>query len=265
MSTEIKQPAAAAENSDGAGSKTKTTARRKRALVTGASGGIGGACARALSRDCDVIVHYSGNQEGAQAVLDTLEPGQHRMIRFDVTDADAVKEAMAELEKEGGIDILVNNAGITRDGLLMRMKDSDFDDVIAANLKGSYSCIRNCVRGMVKRRYGRIICLSSVVGVNGNAGQANYAASKAGIIGLTKSVAQELGSRGITANAVAPGFIQTPMTASMPEKTKNDILGRIPAARFGTPEDVAAVVNFLASEEAGYVNGQVIEVDGGMA
>lgn len=237
---------------------------RRRALVTGASGGIGAACARALSKDCDVIVHYGRNREAAEKVLASLEPGDHQIIGFDIADEESVADAIKALEAAGGIDILVNNAGITNDKLLMRLKDEDFARVIDVNLSGAARCIRGCTRGMMKRRFGRIINISSIVGLRGNAGQAAYAASKAGLIGLTKSAALELGGRGITANAVAPGFIETEMTAGLPEKVKTEMLSRISSGRFGEPEDVASVVAFLASDAAGYVSGQVIAVDGGM-
>ena len=237
---------------------------RRRALVTGASGGIGAACARALSKDCDVIVHYGHNREAAEKVLASLEPGDHQIIGFDIADKESVADAIKALEAAGGIDILVNNAGITNDKLLMRLKDEDFARVIDVNLSGAARCIRGCTRGMMKRRFGRIINISSIVGLRGNAGQAAYAASKAGLIGLTKSAALELGGRGITANAVAPGFIETEMTAGLPEKVKTEMLSRISSGRFGEPEDVASVVAFLASDAAGYVSGQVIAVDGGM-
>lgn len=237
---------------------------RRRALVTGASGGIGAACARALSKDCDVIVHYGHNREAAEKVLASLEPGDHQIIGFDIAYEESVADAIKALEAAGGIDILVNNAGITNDKLLMRLKDEDFARVIDVNLSGAARCIRGCTRGMMKRRFGRIINISSIVGLRGNAGQAAYAASKAGLIGLTKSAALELGGRGITANAVAPGFIETEMTAGLPEKVKTEMLSRISSGRFGEPEDVASVVAFLASDAAGYVSGQVIAVDGGM-
>ena len=237
---------------------------RRRALVTGASGGIGAACARALSKDCDVIVHYGHNREAAEKVLASLEPGDHQIIGFDIADEESVADAIKALEAAGGIDILVNNAGITNDKLLMRLKDEDFARVIDVNLSGAARCIRGCTRGMMKRRFGLIINISSIVGLRGNAGQAAYAASKAGLIGLTKSAALELGGRGITANAVAPGFIETEMTAGLPEKVKTEMLSRISSGRFGEPEDVASVVAFLASDAAGYVSGQVIAVDGGM-
>lgn len=237
---------------------------RRRALVTGASGGIGAACARALSKDCDAIVHYGHNREAAEKVLASLEPGDHQIIGFDIADEESVADAIKALEAAGGIDILVNNAGITNDKLLMRLKDEDFARVIDVNLSGAARCIRGCTRGMMKRRFGRIINISSIVGLRGNAGQAAYAASKAGLIGLTKSAALELGGRGITANAVAPGFIETEMTAGLPEKVKTEMLSRISSGRFGEPEDVASVVAFLASDAAGYVSGQVIAVDGGM-
>ena len=237
---------------------------RRRALVTGASGGIGAACARALSKDCDVIVHYGHNREAAEKVLASLEPGDHQIIGFDIADEESVADAIKALEAAGGIDILVNNAGITNDKLLMRLKDEDFARVIDVNLSGAARCIRGCTRGMMKRRFGRIINISSIVGLRGNAGQAAYAASKAGLIGLTKSAALELGGRGITANAVAPGFIETEMTHALTEEQRAKWAETIPLRRGGSPDEVAKVCVFLASDLSSYVSGQVINVCGGM-
>ena len=186
-------------------------------------------------------------------------------VEANVADADDVAALVEEVLGEfGRIDVLVNNAGITRDGLAMRMSEADFDDVIAVNLKGAFLCSKAVSRIMMKQRFGRIVNMSSIAGVYGNAGQANYAASKAGLIGLTKSLARELGGRGITVNAVAPGFIETDMTAALNDKQREGALSRIPCGRFGAAQDVAAAVRFLASDEAGYVTGQVIGVDGGM-
>jgi len=187
-------------------------------------------------------------------------------VAANVADADQAQGLIeAAYEAFGRVDVLVNNAGITRDGLLVRMKEEDFDAVIDVNLKGTFNCCKAAAQRMMKQRYGRIVNLSSVVGVAGNAGQANYAASKAGVIGLTKSLARELAARNVTANAVAPGFISTDMTDELSDKQRDAVLGRIASGRFGEPKDVAALVRFLASEEAGYVTGQVICIDGGMS
>ena len=233
----------------------------KIAIVTGGSRGIGRAITKALcDKGAKVFFSYAGNADAA-AETEALCAGNATGIQGDVADPEAVK---ALFDAAGAVDILVNNAGITRDGLLMTMKDDAFDAVIATNLKGAYLTMKAACRPMMKKRWGRIVNLSSVVGVHGNAGQANYSASKAGVIGLTKSVAKELASRGITANAVAPGFIDTDMTASLPDAAREAMLGSIPAKTLGKPEDVANVVAFLCSDEAGYITGQVIGVDGGM-
>lgn len=238
------------------------------ALITGAARGIGRAIALALARPGltlylnDVVL----GEDAGQTQKDVAAKGaQAKLIEFNVADFEAVQRAIDEIVKESGrLDLLVNNAGITRDNLILRMKEAEWDAVLAVNLKGAYNCIRAVSKTMVKQRSGRIINLSSVVGVRGNAGQANYSASKAGLLGLTKSVARELGSRNITVNAVAPGFIQTEMTESLPEKVKAEMLAEIPLGRFGTPEEVAQVVVFLASEAAAYITGQVIHLNGGM-
>ena len=240
----------------------------KVAIVTGGSRGIGRAiCLELAAQGANVMFSYAGNDAAAQETLAALkELGvEARCFKGDVTDAQAVKElvdtAVGEL---GGVHILVNNAGITRDGLAMTMKEEDFDSVINTNLKGTFLCMKAVARPMMKARYGRIISLSSVVALRGNPGQANYCASKAGVIGLTKSVARELAGRGITVNAVAPGYIATDMTAALPDAAREAMLSTIPAGRAGTPEDVAAAVAFLASDEAAYITGQVLSVDGGM-
>ncbi len=241
----------------------------KVAVVTGASRGIGSAIAVKLAeKGAQVIINYNGSADKAEQVKLQIEAagGVAETMQWDVSDAEACDAALAEVVKSfGRIDILVNNAGITRDGLLMRMKDEDFDKVLDINLKGTFNCVRGVSRQMMKQRYGRIINLSSVVGVSGNAGQVNYAASKAGVIGLTKSAAKELASRNITVNAIAPGFIDTDMTGALNDGQKERIMGEIPVGRFGEPEDVANLAAFLADEKAGYITGQVICVDGGMA
>ena len=241
----------------------------KIAVVTGASRGIGRAIALKLaSEGAAVIVNYNGSEEKALEVKQEIEAagGRADICQCDVSDYGKCEGFIAEIIKEyGQIDILVNNAGITRDGLLMKMSEEDFDKVLKTNLKGSFNTIRFASRQMLKQRKGRIINMASVVGVTGNAGQANYAASKAGIIGLTKAAARELASRGVTVNAIAPGFIETDMTKILPEKVKEATVSQIPLGKFGQVEHVAAAAAFLASEEAEYITGQVLHVDGGMA
>lgn len=244
-------------------------AEKKVAVVTGASRGIGRAIALELGRRGNfVVVNYNGSAEKAEAVKQEIQAagGEACAMQCDVSDYGACEAFMKDIIKEyKRIDILVNNAGVTRDGLLMQMKEEDFDTVVDTNLKGAFHTIRFAARQMLKQRSGRIINLSSVVGLRGNGGQVNYSASKAGIIGLTKSAARELASRGITVNAIAPGFIETEMTAVLPEETKAATLKEIPLQKFGKPEDVAQAAAFLASEEAAYITGQVLCVDGGMA
>ena len=251
--------------------ETSDTPRRS-AVVTGSSRGIGRAVAEELARaGFDVCVNCS-SERGLPAArelavaLEAEHGGRALAVAANVADA-AEAEALVAAAHEafGRVDVLVNNAGITRDGLIARMKEEDFDAVIDVNLKGTFNCCKAAAQRMMKQRYGRIVNLSSVVGVAGNAGQANYAASKAGVIGLTKSIARELAARNVTANAVAPGFIATDMTDALSEKQREAIVGRIASKRLGAPEDVAALVRFLASEEAGYVTGQVICIDGGMS
>ena len=241
----------------------------KTAVVTGGSRGLGRAICLELARcGANVVLCYAGNEAAANETVAACESLGARAvaIRCDVSKEDEVKALMdAALKTFGRIDILVNNAGITRDGLLMMMKPEDFDAVIAANLRGTFLCMKAVARQMVKQRYGRIVNLSSVVGLHGNAGQVNYAASKAGVIGMTKSLAKELASRGVTVNAVAPGFIATDMTAAMTDAAKEATLAAIPMSRLGAPEDVARAVAFLASDEAAYITGQVLAVDGGMS
>ena len=238
------------------------------ALVTGAARGIGRAIALALARPgLRVYINDVANFDDAALTQKDAEArgAQARVVPFDVADAGQVQQGIDDIVKESGrLDILVNNAGITRDNLIVRLKEADWDQVLTVNLKGAFNCIRAATKPMLKQRYGRIINIASVVGLMGNPGQANYVASKAGLIGLTKAVARELASRNITVNAVAPGFIQTEMTEVLPEKTKEEMLAQIPLGRFGTPEEVAQAVVFLAGEAAAYITGQVIQVNGGM-
>ena len=240
----------------------------KVALITGASRGIGQAVALEMARaGADIAVNYSGSEAAAQATVDQVKALGRKaiMVKANVSDADEVAAMVEAVQAEfGHIDILVNNAGITRDTLLMRMKDSDWDDVININLKGVYLVTKAVSKLMMKQRSGRIINMSSVVGVTGNAGQANYSASKAGVIGFTKTCAKELASRGILVNAIAPGFIHTDMTDVLPEKVKEATLAAIPLHRMAEPKEVASVAVFLASEYASYITGQVLNVDGGM-
>lgn len=244
------------------------TLKDKVALVTGASRGIGRAIALALAdQGAHVVVNYAGSEAAANQVAEAVKDrgGEALVIQANVADVNQVNQMIDQVvERFGRIDILVNNAGITRDNLLMRMKEEEWDEVIATNLKGVYNCIKAVTRPMMKQRSGRIINISSVVGVMGNPGQANYVAAKAGVIGLTKSVARELASRGITVNAVAPGFIETDMTAKLSEETAKGLMAQIPLNRLGKPEDIADVVSFLASDKASYITGQTLHVDGGM-
>lgn len=240
----------------------------KVALITGAGRGIGAEIAKYFAREgATVIVNYSGNEQAAAQTVEALAdfgvPAES--CRCNVADYNACAEMIAcVVEKYKRIDILVNNAGITRDGLMMRMSEEDFDSVLDTNLKGTFNCMRHAARPMLKQRSGRMINMSSVVGLAGNAGQVNYAASKAGVIGVTKSAAKELASRGITVNAVAPGYIDTDMTSVLPDAVKQNIVSAIPLNRMGTVRDIAETVLFLASDRAAYITGQVISVDGGM-
>ncbi|WP_126939203.1 3-oxoacyl-[acyl-carrier-protein] reductase [Veillonella sp. VA142] len=240
----------------------------KVALVTGASRGIGQATAIELAKaGADIVVNFIGNEAVADETVEKIEAlGRKALkIKADVSNAEEVQAMVDEAYAAfGHIDILVNNAGITRDGLLIRMKDSDWDDVLNINLKGVYLVSKAVAKIMVKQRSGRIINMTSVSGVTGNVGQANYAAAKAGVIGFTKTCAKELAARGITVNAIAPGFIETAMTDVLPEKIKEGIAASIPFGRMGQPEEIASVVTFLASDFASYVTGQVLNVDGGM-
>jgi len=240
----------------------------KVALVTGASRGIGRAIALDLARNgAHVVVNYAGNVEKANEVVNEIkELGQESFaIKADVSNQEEVTNMIKEvLNRFNQLDILVNNAGVTKDNLIMRMKESEWDDVININLKGVFNCTKAVTRQMMKQRQGRIINVASIVGVSGNAGQANYVAAKAGVIGLTKTTAKELASRNITVNAIAPGFITTDMTDKLEGNVKEEMLRQIPLARFGEPEDIAHVVTFLASEKSGYMTGQTLHIDGGM-
>lgn len=240
----------------------------KTAIVTGASRGIGRAIALELAaKGANVIVNYNGSKEAAEEVVKTITEvgGQGEAYQCDVSDSEACEAFIKDVAgKYGRIDILVNNAGITKDNLLMRMSEEDFDRVLNTNLKGTFHTMRLVSKLMLKQRSGRIVNMASVVGVAGNAGQANYAASKAGVIGMTKSVAKELASRGITVNAVAPGFIETDMTGKLGEKVREQAVAQIPLGKFGSVQNVAKAVAFLASDDAEYITGQVIHVDGGM-
>ena len=231
------------------------------ALVTGAGRGIGSAIAKSLAKEgATVIVNYAGNAQAAQDTVDSIlkNGGSAEKYQCDVSDFAAVEEIYEK------IDILVNNAGITKDGLLLRMSEQDFKQVLAVNLGGTFHCIRHAAKYMIKQRSGRIINLASVVGLTGNAGQANYAASKAGVIGLTKSAAKELASRQITVNAIAPGYIDTDMTAVLSDSVKESVQSSIPLKRMGTAQDIAQAAVFLASDKASYITGQVLSVNGGM-
>ena len=239
---------------------------RKTAFISGASRGIGEAIAITLSKEYDVIINYANSEAGAKAVLAKLDPsGKHKMMQCEVANEQDVKEMMDTIVKEyGHLDVVVNNAGITKDNLLLRMREEEFDDVIRINLKGTYNCIRHVARIMMKQRHGKIVNMASVVGLCGNIGQVNYAASKGGVIAMTKAVAKELAPRGINVNAVAPGFIQTAMTDTLSEDVQANAKNNIPMKKFGSVQDVANVVKFLCSEDSDYITGQVIAVDGGM-
>lgn len=237
----------------------------KVALVTGASRGIGKAIAQQLVQQGATVIGTATSDKGAAAISDYLGD-KGKGIALNVTDADSVQETVKSLEKEfGSIDILVNNAGITRDNLMMRMKDDEWSSVIDTNLTAIFRVCKAVVRGMTKRRNGRIINISSVVGTTGNPGQVNYCAAKAGLVGFSKSLAKEVAARGITVNCVAPGFIDTDMTKALTEEQKESIFANIPAARLGKPDEIASAVTFLASDGAAYITGETIHVNGGMA
>lgn len=240
----------------------------KVAIVTGASRGIGAAIAKKLaSLGAIVIVNYAGSREKAEAVVKEIENagGKAITMQCDISDFNKCGEFINEVkDRFGSVDILVNNAGVTRDGLCMAMKEEDFDAVINTNLKGTFNCIKFTSRIMMKQRHGKIINMTSVSGVTGNAGQVNYSAAKAGVIGITKSMARELSSRNINVNAIAPGFIETDMTAKLSDKVKEQAVSQIPLSRFGKPEEVAELVAFLAGEKSNYITGQIFHIDGGM-
>ncbi len=242
--------------------------KNKIVLITGAGRGIGRAIAIALAKEgAEVVINYNGSEERAKEVKQTIEEngGKASIYKCNVSDFVACEAMIKDIVKEyGHLDILVNNAGITKDGLIMKMKEEDFDSVLNVNLKGTFNTIRHSARQMLKQRSGKIINISSVSGILGNVGQANYAASKAGVIGLTKTMARELGSRGITVNAIAPGFVDTEMTEVLSEEIRENACKQIILGRFGKPEDIANTAVFLASDKADYITGQVISVDGGM-
>ena len=244
----------------------KFNLKNKIAIVTGASQGIGKIIAFELAKSGAHVVCISRNKKAIESIVDEITQNNGKASSFpcDISDSDAFMKIILEIiEKNDKIDILVNNAGITRDSILVRMSNEDWDDVINTNLKGAFSCTKAVMRYMIKNKFGRIINITSIVGLTGNAGQANYAASKAGLIGMTKSIAKEVASRGITANCIAPGWIETSMTDILNEEVKNKLLSQIPMGKIGSPDDIANTVIFLASDEAGYITGQTITVDGG--
>jgi len=240
----------------------------KIALVTGGSRGIGSAICKGLSTNHKVIIGYSNSKEEAKKLEESINSngGNAMSVKVDVSDKNSINSAFEEIEESYGIvEVLVNNAGITKDNILPRMKDSEWDDVLQTNLTGSYLTTQRAIKNMMKNKWGRIIFISSVVGISGNQGQANYAASKAGLIGLAKSVSKEMGARNITSNVIAPGYIETDMTSFLSEENKENIIEQLSIKRIGKPEDISNVVSFLSSEESEYITGQVISVDGGLA
>lgn len=240
----------------------------KTVLITGGSRGIGRSIALSFAGEgANVIINYAKDDERAMNVIKEIEEYGVKALAFkaNISEVEEVNKMIDEIKRKfDGIDILINNAGITRDGLFIGMKEKDWDEVININLKGAFLCTKAVIRGMIKQKYGKIINISSVVGVIGNPGQANYSASKAGIIGFTKSIAKEVASRNITVNAIAPGFIETDMTKKLPESIKESMIETVPMKKYGRPEDVANLAIFLSSDKAGYITGQVIHVDGGM-
>ena len=240
----------------------------KTALITGGSRGIGSAICKALSANHKVVIGYSNSKEEAKKLEESINSngGNAMSVKIDVSDKNSINTAFEEIEKSYGIvDVLVNNAGITKDNILPRMKDSEWDDVIQTNLTGSYLTTQRAIKNMMKNKWGRIIFISSVVGISGNQGQSNYAASKAGLIGFAKSVSKEMGARNITSNVIAPGYIETDMTSFLSEENKENIIEQLSIKRIGKPEDISNIVSFLSSEESEYITGQVISVDGGLS
>jgi len=239
----------------------------KTALVTGGSRGIGRAIALDLSKSFNVVVGYSSSKDSGEEVAAEIvkSGGKATALEIDVTNAESIENAFRTIEKEyGGVDVLVNNAGITKDNILPRLKEDDWTDVIDTNLSGSFRTSQRAIKHMMKSKWGRIVYISSIVGMMGNQGQANYAASKAGLIGLSKSIAKEMGSRNITSNVIAPGYIDTDMTAFLTDEQKENIIEQLSIKRIGKPEDIANIVSFLCSDESEYITGQVISVDGGI-
>ena len=240
----------------------------KTALVTGGSRGIGKAIALELGKSFNVAVGYSSSKDSAEEVVEQIikSGGTATAIQIDVANSESIENAFTTIEKElNGVDILINNAGITKDNILPRIKEDDWNDVINTNLSGPFKTSQRAIKHMMKNKWGRIVFISSIVGIMGNQGQANYAASKAGLIGLSKSIAKEMGSRNITSNVIAPGYIETDMTAFLTDEQKDNIIEQLSIKRIGKPEDVANIVSFLSSEESEYITGQVIPVDGGIA
>ncbi len=239
----------------------------KTALVTGGSRGIGKAIALQLGKSFNVVVGYSSSKDSGDKVVAEIinSGGTASPVEIDVTNIESIKNAFTTIEKEyGGVDVLVNNAGITKDNILPRLKEDDWNDVIDTNLSGSYRTSQRAIKHMMKSKWGRIVYISSIVGMMGNQGQANYAASKAGLIGLSKSIAKEMGSRNITSNVIAPGYIETDMTAFLTDEQKDNIIEQLSIKRIGKPEDIANIVSFLCTDESEYITGQVISVDGGI-